>query len=279
MNHCIGMLWPAARTKALTFSYDDGVLQDIRLMQIMREAGVRGTFNLNSGMFGQEDALTREGRRVEHGHVAAADIARAYEGFEVAVHTVTHPSLATVPSAQAAFEVLEDRRRIERLVGYPVRGMAYPNGSYDERVIRVLATCGVAYARAVQTTGRFDLPGRALAWECSCHHWGLEPLVDPFLAAGEAGERAKLLSVWGHAYEFDQRDDWHVIERQIKTLGGRPEIWYATNIEVFDYIAAWNALQMTVEADVLVNRSATALYARADGRDIEIPAGGTVRLS
>ena len=220
------MLWPQGREKAMTMSYDDAVLQDIRLIEMMNRNGIKGTFNLNSGFLGTENTLIREGRLVQHNKVAADKVAEIYAGHEVAVHTVTHPGLPSLTDAQVLDEVITDRKNLEALVGYPVRGMAYPGGAVDARVIDLLAKTGIVYARAVGTTKKFNLPERWLDWECSCHHWELEELIDPFL--NEKG--FKLLSIWGHAYEFDQRDDWDVIENQLDRLGGHEEIWYATNI-------------------------------------------------
>lgn len=37
------------KKKAVTFSFDDGVTQDIRLIEIFNKYGLKGTFNLNSG--------------------------------------------------------------------------------------------------------------------------------------------------------------------------------------------------------------------------------------
>lgn len=273
MNH-LSMLWPGGREKALTLSYDDAVLQDIRLLKIMNENGIRGTFNLNSGFFGTENTLIREGHLVMHNKVSADEVASLYAGHEVAVHTVTHPNLCVLPDAQVIDEVLTDRKNLEALVGYPVRGMAYPGGAYDDRVIGLLSGCGIVYARAVGTTKRFDLPVQPLAWKCSCHHWELEPMIEPFLT--QPG--LKLLSVWGHAYEFDQRDDWDVIERQLKRLGGHDEVWYATNIEVFDYIAAYRGLDVAVDGSFAYNRSAVSVWVVSEGKKYEIPAGQVVHF-
>lgn len=270
----LSMLWPGGREKALTLSYDDAVLQDIRLLEIMNRNGIRGTFNLNSGFLGKPGHLIREGHFVRHDKVAPDKIASVYAGHEVAVHTVTHPNLTALPDAQVLDEVLTDRKNLEALVGYPVRGMAYPGGSVDARVINLLKGCGIVYARAVGRTHRFNLPERWLDWECSCHHWELEPLIDPFLNEGGL----KLLSVWGHAYEFDQRDDWEVIERQLNRLGRHDNVWYATNIEVFDYIAAYNALDVSVEGGCAYNRSAFSIWVRANGKSVEIPAGQVVQF-
>ncbi len=270
----LSMLFPGGREKALTLSYDDCVTQDIRLLEIMNKNGIKGTFNLNSGFLGQKGHLIREGHWVNHTKIAAEDIARVYAGHEVAVHTVTHPNLCALPDAQVLDEVLTDRKNLEALVGYPVRGMAYPGGNVDERVISLLKGCGIVYARAVGTTKRFNLPEKWLDWECSCHHWELEGLIDPFLY----GKGLRLLSVWGHAYEFDQRDDWDVIERQLDRLGNREDVWYATNIEVFDYITAYNSLDVAVDSSSAYNRSSVIVWVKVNGKTHKIPSGAVVRF-
>jgi len=270
----LSMLWKGGREKALTLSYDDCVTQDIRLIEIMNKNGIKGTFNLNSGFLGGGGHLIREDHYVSHKKIAAEDIARIYAGHEVAVHTVTHPNLCSLPDAHVLDEVLTDRKNLEALVGYPVRGMAYPCGNVDGRVISLLKGCGIVYARGTGTTKRFDLPETWLNWQCSCHHWDLEGLIDPFLY----GKGLKLLSVWGHAYEFDQRDDWEVIERQLTKLGNREDVWYATNIEVFDYITAYNNLDVAVDGSCAYNRSAVSVWVIVNRKKYEIPAGAVVRF-
>ena len=272
----LSMLWPGGREKALTLSYDDAVLQDIRLLEIMNKNGIKGTFNLNSGFLGTENTLIREGHLVQHNKVAPEKIAEVYRGHEVATHTVTHPHLTNLPDAQVLDEVLTDRRNLESLVGYPVRGLAYPCGSVDQRVMDLLKGCGIVYARAVGTTKKFAIPPRDtwLNWECSCHHWELEQLIDPFLQ----GKGLMLLSVWGHAYEFDQRDDWEVITDQLTRLGGHEEIWYATNIEVFDYITAYQNLDVSVDGSLAYNRSGVSVWVSVKGKKVESPAGQVVRF-
>ena len=44
--------FPGGKMKAVTFSYDDGVNQDISLAEIFSSYGLKGTFNINSGYFG-----------------------------------------------------------------------------------------------------------------------------------------------------------------------------------------------------------------------------------
>ena len=194
---------------------------------------------------------------------------------EVAVHTVTHPNLCQLPDCQVIDEVIQDRRNLEELVHYPVRGMAYPGGCRWRARYRPAE--GLRH-RLFPRRGH-DRPLLAaeenLNWKCSCHHWGLEPLIEPFL--GE-GDDLRLLSCWGHAYEFDQRSDWDVIERQLDRLGNHDEVWYATNIEVFDYIAAFKALDFTVDGRFVTNRSALDVCLRLGKKSLTVHAGETAEL-
>ena len=130
-------LFPGGRHKALTLSYDDGVSSDIRMMEIMRRHGIKGTFNVNAGRMDGEGSPYRL-RPEEYG---------AYEGFELAIHGYSHPFLNRMPLDLVIDEIVEDRRAVEKLAGYPVHGMAYPYGAYDDALIEQLRRLGVYYSR------------------------------------------------------------------------------------------------------------------------------------
>ena len=221
------------KARALTFSWDDGVTQDRRLVEIMRKLGLRGTFNLNSGIFGQCDSLMINGVEVNHSHVSSDEVAALYAGQEVAAHTRTHPQLTKMPDAEVRSEIADDCAALERLTGHPVRGMAYPFGQGDARVRAIALDCGMRYGRDVRVTGGFSLPEDPLNWACTCHYRDMGDYIDAFLSeAGNGG----LFSIWGHSYELDPGDGWDAFERQLARLSGRSDIWYATNGEVFDYL-------------------------------------------
>ena len=144
------MLYPNFKMKALTFSYDDGVKEDRAFVALLNKYGLKGTFNLNSGLMAKE-------KRVDD-KICPEEIADLYKGHEVAVHTVHHPFLEKMPESVIATEVLDDRRNLEKYVDYPVRGMAYPFGTYDERVINVLKAVGIKYSRTTEAHHNYILP-------------------------------------------------------------------------------------------------------------------------
>ena len=56
------MRFPNGKLKALTLSYDDGVEQDIKFVEILNKYGLKCTFNLNSGKYAPEGKVYEAGR-------------------------------------------------------------------------------------------------------------------------------------------------------------------------------------------------------------------------
>jgi len=245
-------------------SYDDGSEHDRRLVELFNRYGIRGSFNLNSGKLGKPH------------YIAPHEVRPLYRGHEVACHTVNHPNLVDLPEAAIRSEILADKQALERLIGAPVRGLAYPFGTHDERILAMLPELGIAYARTAADTDCFDLPTTPLAWAPSCHHNRALALGERFLA--EAGTDLAVLFIWGHSYEFDgfmsadASKDWHYLERLCRLLGGRDAIYYTTAIELADYLAALGALQQSAAA--VHNPTATPVWLHWQGKDIELKPGG-----
>ena len=164
------------KKKALTFSYDDGTTQDVRLAALFHKYGMKATFNLNSDLLGRPGQLVRANgtRVVDHNKVSPADVRHIYEGHEVAVHTLTHPNLTHIADdGEVIRQVEQDRLRLSELVGYEVIGMAYPCGGVncDDRVAGLIAAnTGVRYARTVATTGSFEPFADLFQYRATCYH-------------------------------------------------------------------------------------------------------------
>ena len=226
------------KKKAITFSYDDGVTQDVRLVALFNKYGIKSTFNINYGRLGQENALIRNGVRISHNKVEAADVRHIYEGHEVAGHTLTHPSLLTLSDDEVVREVEEDRLRLSELVGYEVKGFAYPGGSKyrDARVDRAIRErTGARYARGTDTTGSFAVPQDLYHFKPSCYHhpeWErMWQLAEEFLSL--APDEPALFYIWGHAYEFDiYPERWVQLEAFLEMISEREDVFYGTNREV-----------------------------------------------
>ena len=167
-NKC--MEFPGNLRRALTLSYDDGVEQDIRLIDIMNRHGLKGTFNLNSGLYAAEGTVYPKGH--VHRRLSRSQVTEVYgqSGQEVAIHCYTHADLAQQSPENVAWEVMKDKETLEEQFGRIIRGMAYPFGTTNDAVAETLRRCGVAYARTTVSTERFDIPTNWLQMPATCHH-------------------------------------------------------------------------------------------------------------
>lgn len=275
------MRFPGFKPKALTLSYDDGVRQDKRLIAIMQKYGLKGTFNLNGGLFAESFNGETKGKMTKEEAIALY----APAGMEVAVHGYKHRSLARIDSAMATEDVLADRKALESIFGQVVKGMAYANGSLDDDVVDILKRCGIHYSRTVVSTEKFDLPTDWLRLPATCHHNHprLMELAKSFVeyevdATVFQRYQPKLFYLWGHSYEFDNDNNWDRIEEFAAFVGGKADIWYATNGEIYDYLRAYDRLEWSVDGSFVHNPSAIDVYINYFGKELILSPGQTAVL-
>jgi peptidoglycan/xylan/chitin deacetylase (PgdA/CDA1 family) len=273
------MRFPDFKGKALTLSYDDGVEQDIRLIGIMQKNGLKGTFNINSGLFAPEGTVYPEGQIHRRMTKDAAYKLYLESGMEVAVHAYYHPHLETLTDAEVTFEILQDRIDIEKNTGKIIRGMAYPYGSTSQAVVDVLKRCGILYARTVASTNNFSIAEDWLRLPATCHHNSPElmKLAKRFAEASVINE-PMLFYLWGHSYEFETNNNWNVIEEFAEYIGNRDDIWYATNIEIFEYIEAYKQLKTSADGTKIYNPTAKTLYFSLCGNNYKLAPAETLEI-
>lgn len=224
------------KRKALTFSYDDGVSQDIRLIQILNKYGLKATFNLNSGLFGREGTVKTNGTEVSHKRFLGEDIRYIYEGHEIAGHTITHARLPECTKEEVIREVEEDRQVLSELAGYEIRGMAYACGGVNnnDQVAQIIReNTGIRYARTITATGNFEPQENLYRFNPSVFHINVEEMFalgEKFLALKP--DTPQIFYVWGHSYEFDAFDFWNRFEAFCEMMSGHADIFYGTNREV-----------------------------------------------
>ncbi|MGN1372513.1 MAG: polysaccharide deacetylase family protein [Candidatus Coproplasma sp.] len=267
--------FPGGRAKAFTLSYDDGIKADKRLLEIMERYNLKGTFNLNSRLFDCENW---------HGRMDEEETYKTFSNCsqEIALHGARHIFLNKVPLPEAVREVVDNREYLEEKFDRIVRGMAYAYNGFSEDVKRVLKDLGVAYARTTKSTYSFDIPTDWLELNPTCHHTDarLKEVADRFLNSSPEDElkhrEGWLFFLWGHSYEFDDDDNWEVIESLAERLCGREDIWFATNIEVYDYVTAYNNLVFSIDGERVFNPSCQCVWIEVRGRIYAVESGKTV---
>ena len=271
------MRFPGGLPKALTLSYDDGVEQDEKLIAIAEKYGLKGTFNINSGCFPPEGTTYAPGTIHRRMPLNRLKDVYAKSSWEIAAHAYTHASLVGLPANIAAEEVLRDRKELEDIFGTVIRGFAYPYGAFDDQSVEILRSCGICYARTVQSTRDFHLPKDWLRLQATCHHNDPElmNLADKFVKARNWWD-PMLFYLWGHSYEFEANDNWDVIERFAQAVSGKEDIWYAANIEIYDYCRAFSQLVFNTAMTLCVNPTARDLWFAYGEKEVHVPAGSTV---
>ena len=228
------------KMKALTFSYDDGVGQDVRLIEMFNKYGLKGTFNLNSKLLGRKENKSEiMGKLIDRPTAAPEDVKYIYEGHEVAGHTLGHPLLPAIEDDnEIIHQVEDDRVKLSELCGYEVVGFAYPCGgqNHDDRVAKIIReNTGIKYCRTIISNYSFDLQEDLYKFKPTAYHFldfkKLFELGEKFI--NMKADTPQIFYVWGHAYEFDIRDgDWERMEEFCKMMSGHDDIFYGTNKEV-----------------------------------------------
>ena len=274
------------KSKALTLSYDDGVVQDIRFMKILDQHGIKATFNLVGSKFDQgTSALTKE-------YIESEILGR---GHEIANHGYEHRALDVQRPIECIREILDCRLTLEREFGHIIRGFACPDRSINrfktpdiyERVRRAMIECDLVYARSTGADGdSFALPEDWFHWVPTAHHDNPElfDYIDRFLsedvnAQYRSRRGPRLFYLWGHAHEFENNGNWERLDKICERLSGHDEIWYATNMEIYTYVEAYRSLEYSADGLRVYNPSLLTVWFDVDGTLYEIGSGETITLA
>ncbi|MBP5312475.1 MAG: polysaccharide deacetylase family protein [Clostridia bacterium] len=250
---------PRPPMKYFTMSFDDGITQDARIIEILKKYNMPCTFNINTGLYGVRwdwvaTAVGKPG--LLHLRFTKAELETGiYDGFDVEVHTLNHPSLAgNYGNNKSAIirEVGDDAKNIKELTGIEPVGMAYPGGlesDTSDYVIRtILANTPVRFARLAVSAKKpsdFALPEYWMMWYPTCSICNIATAKTLFkrFANAEVTDHDLLFYGWGHGYELDQNDSWDEFEELIKMISETEGIVFVTNAEFYelfkDQIPSW----------------------------------------
>jgi peptidoglycan/xylan/chitin deacetylase (PgdA/CDA1 family) len=142
----------AGRERGLVgITFDDGYVNVLEnaVPELLRH-GFTATMFVVSDMLGGTNEWDKE---PEWPLMSARQVKEmAAAGMEIGSHGATHVRLAGLDGDRLAAEISESRERLGELLGYPIRGFAYPYGIMDARARRAVRDAGYDYACAVETT-------------------------------------------------------------------------------------------------------------------------------
>lgn len=274
------MRYPDGKAKAVTFSYDDGIGSDKRLAEIFSKYGMKATFNFTSHF-----AFTKE-------EVKEIFLSR---GHEIAVHGENHRANGNTRAIEGIRDVLNCRIKLEDTCDSIIRGMAYPDTgirrmgnfiTYQE-IKSYLKELDIAYARTLGgDNNSFLLPEDFHAWMPTAHHNNPQILewIDEFLNLDlsekvyHAKRTPALFYIWGHSFEFNNANNWELIEEICQKLSSSSEIWFATNIEIYDYVEGYKRLRYSADGKRIYNPSLFTIWLDVDSKLYSVAPGETIYI-
>ena len=269
----IRKLYPGGKRKTFTISYDDGVVQDIRFVQLLNRYGLKGTFNLNYGLMRSRFTWQHDcGMTVRR--IPEEQINQVYAGHEIASHSYSHPYFDNATETEILKELGSDKFFLERLTGGEVAGYATPFYYYSDRMADCVRHCGFAYARISEETNDYSIPEDFYRCKGSKFHWDtdLMEFVRGFL---ETEEELALCQLVGHSYDLDVMDLWDSMERICAWISQAGDVWPATHLEIVRYLKNMKLARITDQE--IYNESNAELWFEVDGAVVSLKTGEAIR--
>lgn len=259
-------LYPGGKKRAFNLTYDDGVWQDMGMVELLNELGLKGTFNLNSQLMETEFQWWHEcGMPVQR--IPSWIAPELYQGHEVACHTLTHPNLTDLSREEVLWQMGEDKRRLEELFGQEIRGFALPFHGWNEETRNCAMECGFSYARISESSHSYDLPQDFYSWKAGLFHLDdeLRPFIENFL---KTDQELALCQIVGHSYDLDVIEGWEEMASLLRMIASDPDTASMTHIELADYLRAME--QAEIDDSSIENPSEKPLWFRVKGETVRL---------
>lgn len=273
MGRNIKRLYPGGRPKAFNITYDDGVLQDVRFVQLMNRYNLKGTFNLNSQLMEQEfEWVHPTGLTIKR--LSAEQAAKLYDGHEIACHSLTHPDMQGLSEEEITRQMQQDKEKLQRLFGREISGFALPFSYYSPLVAYCALKCGFEYSRCSDERYTYEPPQNYLWWAAGAYHinprW--RKFAEEFFTTDT---ELALCQIVGHSYDLDTENMWEEMENLLWKVSRDNSIASMTNEQLVKYLKAMGSVN--INSRIIRNRTDTDLWFEIDGRTICIKAGESFR--
>ena len=224
---------PPTKKVIVTQSWDDGDLNDSRLIDILRKYKVKGTFFINPAQYvllekGDRDAAIRQYAHLIEPFPRFLDTYGTYEGVEVGSHGYTHPDMCKLSPEKLRFELAESKRVLEEWFKRPVIGMAYPGNSNNPEVVEAVKKAGYQYARGGSPHISFS-PDNPSEFSTTVEFNSPRFWPEFERVKKEGG----IFNIFGHSSGLRVEADWKDYEEEIARIAADPAVQWKTYGELF----------------------------------------------
>lgn len=128
---------------AFAITFDDGYADIFESRQLFRRLGIRPTvFVLSDRKAANRNILATEKPLLEPIQIKSL----RKSGWYIGSHSATHSVLTNVNKDRLKYEITESKRKLQRMIGAPVRFFSYPKGKYSNAVIETVNKAGYTIA-------------------------------------------------------------------------------------------------------------------------------------
>ena len=173
-------------------------------------------------------------------------------------------------------------------MAYPDTGITrFHSGSSYEKTKQYLTELDIAYVRTLGgDNNSFKLPTDWHAWMPTAHHNNSKILeyLDEFVNMDLSTKvyapmrYPRLFYIWGHSFEFPINNNWEHLDAICEKVADNNEIWFATNIEIYDYVKAYESLIYSADSSMIYNPTLKTIWIDIDGTVHEIKSGETLKI-
>jgi peptidoglycan/xylan/chitin deacetylase (PgdA/CDA1 family) len=216
----------------ISFSWDDGAVQDLKLMDLLLRLSVPSIFFI--------PCINPERPTITPDQIKLL----SNNGFEIGAHTYSHQYLTLIPVQQAREEIINGKDFLEQLLGQKINHFCFPGGRYNEKHLSVTKQVFTSVRTAdtgalvkpgefiVRPTFHFYNRGKKSILLNSLKH--LSPIFFAALKSTEAvdyfdyiyliieklhrSENIYFLNIWGHSWEIDEFLLWDKLQNFVTCL-------------------------------------------------------------
>lgn len=270
----ISKLYPDGKPKAFNVTYDDGVLQDVRFVDLLNKYHLKGTFNLNSGLMENEFEWVHEKGFVVK-RLSKDKAISLYQGHEIACHTLTHPYMDHLSESEILYELQTDKSNLEKLFEREIKGFAVPFDYYSELIENCVKQSGFSYARISEESRSFTPQKDCYKRKATLFHLddSLDDVVQQFI---DTDEELAVLQIVGHSYDLDAEKLWDRMENVFMRIASQNDILPMTTIEIVEYLQAMDQAEIT--DSTIQNNSDISLWFSVDDMAYEVKPMESIKL-
>lgn len=211
--------------------WDDGVLNDARLAELLRKYNAKATFNICPARHKANERYISHWQGCVTGGLAWNELKTVYDGFEVASHTMCHCNAGEVDDQVFLHQAVAAKNLLEDLFERPCRGFAWPCGMYTDETRKLLREAGFLYGRTCKNSENILTCEDPMILPSNCH-----VLNDNFWEIFEKAKPSGVFYFWGHSYELNDEQKWQDFEEKIKRLSNDDEVEWINVVDIVNLI-------------------------------------------